>query len=149
MSTKINFSIKNISRVPISKKMIFELADMLLIAINKNSINANIIFTDDAELRKLNAKFRDKDQFTDILTFPFDTSMNFPNHSNLIDSHNGDIYIAINRTLNQSKEKNISHSLELKHLILHGILHLFKYDHVGEDDELLNIEESILGNNIH
>ena len=149
MTTKINISIKNISRVPISKKMILELAGRLLIAINKNSINANIIFTDDVELKKLNAQFRDKDQFTDILTFPFDGSMNFPNDSNIIDPQNGDIYIAINRTLKQAKQKNISHSLELKHLILHGILHLFKYDHVGADDELLSIEESILGNNIH
>jgi probable rRNA maturation factor len=129
--------------------MILELAGTLLIAINKNSINANIIFTDDVELKKLNAQFRDKDQFTDILTFPFDSSMNFPNDSNIIDPQNGDIYIAINRTLKQAKQKNISHSLELKHLILHGILHLFKYDHVGAGDELLSIEESILGNNIH
>ncbi len=75
--------------------------------------------------------------------------MNFPNDSNIIDPQNGDIYIAINRTLKQAKQKNISHSLELKHLILHGILHLFKYDHVGAGDELLSIEESILGNNIH
>lgn len=149
MTPKIKINVKNISRVPISKKMIYELVNSLLVAVDQNSIDVNIIFTDDIELKKLNAQFRDKDKFTDILTFPFDNSMNFLDHSNLINSQDGDIYIAINQTLNQAKDKKISHSLELKHLILHGILHLFKYDHVGIDDELLSIEESILGINIH
>ena len=45
--------------------------------------------------------------------------------------------------------KKISHQLELKHLIIHGVLHLLNYDHDESDDDFLEIEESILGNKIH
>ena len=39
--------------------------------------------------------------------------------------------------------------LELKHLIIHGVLHLLNYNHDESDDDFLEIEESILGNKIH
>ena len=62
---------------------------------------------------------------------------------------NGDIFIARNYSLDKALLKKISHQLELKHLIIHGVLHLLNYDHDESDDDFLEIEESILGNKIH
>ena len=79
------------------------------------------------EIKYLNNKFRKKNKPTDILSFPSETKKNL---KNLIASNSkiylGDIIINI-------KKMNISSKVLFKNhlniLFVHGLLHLFGYDH--------------------
>ncbi len=83
--------------------------------------SVNILITDNRELRLLNRRFRHKDQPTDVLSFPADSS--------LIPGPSGDV--AISAELAAASAKRFGHSPadEVKILVLHGILHLAGYDH--------------------
>ena len=79
------------------------------------------------EIKYLNNKFRKKNKPTDILSFPSETKKNL---KNLIAANSkiylGDIIINI-------KKMNISSKVLFKNhlniLFVHGLLHLFGYDH--------------------
>jgi probable rRNA maturation factor len=149
MKKNINVVIQNTVQSPLKKVEIFELLNKLMTHLKIDGISINIIFTSDEELKLLNLNYRNKDQVTDILTFPV-ANNNFINQDVKSDDViAGDIYIAVNHSFVRSKDKKISHELELKHLIVHGVLHLLNYSHDNDDDQLLIIEETILGINIH
>lgn len=149
MTNNIIIHCKNISKVPLTKKNILTLIEDLLGVLEIKKFNANIVFCTDEELKDLNAEFRSKNEFTDILTFPYSNDLPQVPHAKNTVTVNGDIFIARDYSMNKALLKKISHKLELKHLIIHGVLHLLNYNHDESDDDFLEIEESILGNKIH
>ena len=48
----------------------------------------------------------------------------------------GDIVVAYETKLRESKEKGIPFRAHLAHLLTHGTLHLQGYDHMTDDDRL-------------
>lgn len=92
----------------------------------------SLLFVYDGKMRSLNRCYRKIDQTTDVLSFPFQefplSKKTFPS-SKAISILLGDIVISIPRTLEQAKERNTSTDSELCALLVHGILHLFGYDH--------------------
>jgi probable rRNA maturation factor len=85
----------------------------------------NIRITSSGELRKLNRRFRRKDQPTDVLSFP-----------SAIPELAGDI--AISADIAQSSAADLGHPIEteLKVLVLHGLLHLAGYDHEKDSGDM-------------
>ena len=75
----------------------------------------------DAELRRLNARFRGKDCPTDVLSFP---SAGSGGPGGL-----GDIAISIARARAQGRGFGHSTETEIRILMLHGVLHLCGMDH--------------------
>ncbi|MFO7815777.1 MAG: rRNA maturation RNase YbeY [Halanaerobiales bacterium] len=94
----------------------------------------SIAFVDNKKIKELNDKFRNKDEVTDVLSFPMD------------DEILGDIIISAERALSQSKDYGHSFKREICYLVTHGILHLLGYDHKieGEKKEMHKKEERIL-----
>ena len=78
------------------------------------------LLADDAYLRELNKKFRQKDQATNVLSFP--SGLSAP--ANL-----GDVAIALETVLSEAQATNISVSDHLAHLAVHGLLHVLGFDH--------------------
>lgn len=76
----------------------------------------SIIFVSEAEIKRLNKDFRKVDEITDVLSFNFDTE-------ELL----GEIYIC-KTYIQKNLPKNILNE-EIIRLIIHGILHLYGYDH--------------------
>jgi probable rRNA maturation factor len=85
-----------------------------------------VILTDDAEIRRLNRTYRHLDRATDVLSFPVDEG----DHPDLL----GDIYISIDRARDQAARYQVSLTEELRRLVVHGLLHLFGYDHHNAPD---------------
>ena len=73
----------------------------------------NYIFCDDAYLHKLNVEFLQHDTLTDIISF--DNTL-----GKLI---NGDIYISVERVVDNAKDFNVSFEEELHRVMIHGVLH--------------------------
>ena len=83
----------------------------------------SLSFVGDAEIRRLNRRFRHKDKPTDVLSFP----LRQPGPDRHF--HLGDIVISVPRAKAQAKELGHSLSHELEYLTVHGFLHLLGFEH--------------------
>jgi probable rRNA maturation factor len=104
-----------------------------------------VALVSDAEVRKLNHRYRRKDSATDVLSFPGsslpDPGSRIPDPgriadpaSRIPDSGLGDIVIATGVARRQAREAGHTYNTELRVLALHGLLHLLGYDHDDEQD---------------
>ena len=84
-----------------------------------------VLITSNAEVRELNRRHRRKDKPTDVLSFPSSR----PEFA-------GDIAISAEIAAANAAERGHSVEIELKILILHGLLHLAGYDHENDDGEM-------------
>ncbi len=89
----------------------------------------SLVFTNDKSIKKLNNKFREKNKPTNVLSFQI-----WPDIETVPpgDVPVGDIVIALETVLREAEEKNISFKHHLTHLLVHGFLHLFGYDHMND-----------------
>ncbi|WP_339738648.1 rRNA maturation RNase YbeY [uncultured Maricaulis sp.] len=91
-----------------------------------------VLLTDDAAMADLNTRFRQKSGPTNVLSFPA---------SEHTDNHLGDIALASGVVISEANARSLPLADHLRHLIVHGFLHLQGYDHL-EDDEA-QVMESI------
>ena len=77
----------------------------------------NYIFCDDNYLYKINVDFLNHDTLTDIISFDYSVGKEL----------HGDIYISIERVLDNAKDFNTNFDDELARVIIHGILHYCGY----------------------
>jgi probable rRNA maturation factor len=89
------------------------------------------LIADDAELRRLNREFRHKDYATDVLSFPAVEA----------GSYIGDLAISMDRAREQAREFRHSTYVELRILMLHGVLHLLGYDHETDAGRMARAEK--------
>lgn len=96
----------------------------------------SVTFSDNATIHHLNFEYREKDQPTDVLSFPQDLE----NH--LL----GDIIVSLEKAQEQADERNQSLERELAFLVTHGFLHLLGYDHATEEEEkeMFDLQKSLL-----
>ncbi len=99
----------------------------------------SVTFCDNEYIKNLNAKFRDKDSATDVLSFPM---CDFEEEDELPFNPDGsltlgDIVISVERAAEQAKEIGNSTTREIAFLAIHSTLHLLGYDHErsADDDE--------------
>ena len=84
-------------------------------------------------IKKLNNKFRKRKKSTDVLSFPFHNEKNLKKKiKNEKEIYLGDIIINLNRVRSKNNMKNFK--LEFDKLWIHGLVHLFGYDHKKEKD---------------
>ena len=98
--------------------------------------------SDDAEVQQLNKQFRGKDKPTNVLSFPADLDFTEPDEALYI----GDIIFAMPTVAKEAAEQSKTIEDHLKHLTVHGVLHLFGYDHIEDDEATImeNLEIDIL-----
>jgi probable rRNA maturation factor len=92
------------------------------------------LITGDAELRRLNLKFRAKDQTTDVLSFPDETGS--PACPSL-----GSLAISLQRARSQARAFTHSTEDEIRILMLHGVLHLTGLDHETDAGRMARAEK--------
>ena len=85
-----------------------------------------MVLTSDEEVRQLNKHYRKLDKTTDVLSF----SMLEGQTLSLFSVDLGDIVISLDMAAKQAKRFKCSFDKEILRLMIHGILHLFGYDHV-------------------
>ena len=93
--------------------------------------DVTIAFVDDEAMKNLNRKFRHKNKTTDVLTFPSDGP------------HLGDIVISLDQARRQALTEKHALAVELRYLIVHGILHALGYDHETDNGEMNELEVEV------
>ena len=101
-----------------------------VLGVDPNMVEVNYAFVRKGVIRKLNAKFRQVDKVTDVLSFP-DGDLNPETGKKFM----GDVLIC--KAVARKQARSLGHSLtrEITFLQVHGTLHLFGYDHLEPDDE--------------
>lgn len=102
----------------------------------------SLLFTDDASVREINGQWRDQDKPTNVLSFPASDIEPGDMPGPML----GDIVLAEETIAREAADLGIAFDDHLAHLIVHGYLHLFGYDHLepGEAGEMEAIETRIL-----
>lgn len=102
----------------------------------------SLVFTDDANIRTINSKWRHIDKATNVLSFPAFPIQPGQRPGPIL----GDIVIARETVQREAQEENKSFDDHLSHLIVHGLLHLTGYDHQNDDEaeQMESLERKIL-----
>jgi probable rRNA maturation factor len=109
------------------------LADAARAAQLKGSVS--VMLAGDGEIRRLNREFRGKDKATDVLSFP---------QGNIGRSRAaGDLAISVETAAREAARRGHSLDLELRVLLLHGVLHLAGYDHETDSGEMAREEDML------
>ena len=111
----------------------------------KRRISADLLLTDDAEVRALNHQWRGKDQPTNVLSFPMLEraellALGQAGEENAPPELLGDIALALETCTREAADKGISLEHHTAHLIVHGLLHLAGYDHETSPDDARAME---------
>lgn len=94
----------------------------------------SIAFVDNNEIKKLNKRYFDSDEVTDVISFPLSNNKNFLC---------GEIIVSVETAVDTAGERSISIEGEIILYIVHGILHLLGYDDDNERDAgIMHKEES-------
>ena len=97
----------------------------------------SVLLTTDRQIRRLNRQYRGKDKATDVLSFPADPLIR--KQENIA----GDLAISVLTAHRQSIEQGHALAVELKVLILHGLLHLAGYDHESDAGQMARRERQL------
>ena len=101
--------------------------------------DVSILLTTDGTLRRLNREFRGKDKPTDVLSFP---AVNFPGQKKA-QALAGDLAISLDTAARQARSFGHAVEVEIRILILHGLLHLGGFDHEKDPVEMAAREEEL------
>jgi probable rRNA maturation factor len=107
-----------------------------------------VCLVSDAEIARMNEKFRKKTGPTDVLSFPTVTRrrpLRLRRGSRPVKSgeYLGDIVISPATARRYAKKHERKLSSELQVLILHGVLHLLGYDHETDRGEMDRVERRL------
>lgn len=89
----------------------------------------SILFTDDAAMRSLNARWRGKDKPTNVLSFPAAPGARRGGGEPAL---LGDVALAAETVAREAAEAQLRLEDHVAHLIIHGFFHLLGYDHEVE-----------------
>ncbi|SDK79881.1 rRNA maturation RNase YbeY [Catalinimonas alkaloidigena] len=114
MASKIQFFYEGISfklsNASFSRKVLRSIFAFFDVPIT----HLNFIFMSDEALLQVNIDYLNHNYFTDVITFDYSEE----------EAIEGDIFISIDRVLDNSKTQNTSFENELHRVMIHGVLHL-------------------------
>ncbi|MDR2313975.1 MAG: rRNA maturation RNase YbeY [Spirochaetaceae bacterium] len=111
----------------------------ILDRLGKRNWNLSVLFCGSPTIRSLNARYRRRDESTDVLSFSLGESCGsrfFP----------GDIVISLETLKENAEYFAVPQDEELRRLLIHGILHLEGMDHAGNEpgEPMLVLQERLL-----
>jgi probable rRNA maturation factor len=101
----------------------------------KTNKDVEFVLTDNENIKLLNLNFRQKDEPTDVLSFPYESMPGAPL---------GTVIVSLDFAMMKAKELGHSIDHEITLLFLHGLLHILGYDHEIDNGEQRSEEERIL-----
>lgn len=115
------------------------------LGMSPEAFEIGLLACDDEKIAALNDEFRSKGTATNVLSWPSeergaenDGDVPYPPVMELRgETFLGDIAIAYETCEREAKEAKKTMSDHVSHLVVHGILHLFGYDHVRDLDATL------------
>ncbi len=92
---------------------------------------------DDPEIAKLNKTYLGRSGPTNVIAFPMQKGAFRQINPNLL----GDVVISLDTAAREAREDSISVESRFDQLLIHGILHLFGFDHEKTSEEAKRMAE--------
>jgi probable rRNA maturation factor len=93
-------------------------------------VEISLVFTNDEDIRGINAEWRSHDKPTNVLSFPAFPLKPGGKPGPML----GDIILAEETLRREALDLGKSFDDHLTHLLVHGFLHLFGYDHMTDEE---------------
>ncbi len=135
INNSTNYSIDNICN---------SLIDGVLDSLDIKNASLSLNLVTNEEIRQLNAEYRNKDNVTDVITFSYEDEANF---NELFEVRElGDIFIAVDVVVSNSKKYQHKVSREMAFVVAHGVLHTLGYDHNTDEEEkiMFSLQEKLI-----
>lgn len=120
----------------------------------KDKLSAEIVFVSGDDIHTLNRNTRGVDSVTDVLSYPSLDGIKGEvllrdNYPTVLDGKYlflGSIVLCDDKIRAQAIEYGHSEEHERTYLIIHGLMHLFGFDHMNDDDkkEMRDMEKAVL-----
>ncbi len=136
LSSDGNIEIDEAEKIQLAKNAVRITIEIAGLKLPKNA-ELSILFGSDITLQALNSQWRSKDKSTNVLSFPGKDLA--PGEE--ADTVLGDIAISLETAEREAALENKLLDDHISHLIVHGFLHLFGYDH--ENDKEADLMESL------
>ncbi|MBT3195744.1 MAG: rRNA maturation RNase YbeY [Candidatus Ruthia sp.] len=120
-----------INDVLINEQNFKETLQQVMADLGKGESELLIRIVDKAEIQDLNKTYRDKDQPTNVLSFPSDLPIEID------EAILGDVVICTDVVADEARAQNKTFDHHLIHMAIHGTLHLLGYDHIDEKEALI------------
>ena len=114
-------------------KVPIDLCETIAQSLSERDID--LLITDDIQIQKINAEYRQIDKATDVLSFPFEDSPMAPL---------GSIVISADHVKKVASELHHCNEEEFCLLFIHGLLHLMGYDHETDNGEMRRKEQALI-----
>lgn len=106
----------------------------ILMVLKKDGAAIDVLLIGNRKMRALNKKYRGKDSSTNVLSFEEPKQFVYPQKGS---QRKGEIYLnpemASDWWMGKNKKK-AGEFLAIQFLLVHGVLHLFGYDHIENGD---------------
>lgn len=129
-----------------SAEQLTQWAQAALDSIDSSSGEITLRLVDAEEIQGLNRSYRGKDSPTNVLSFPFEMPEGLPLAAQELIL--GDIALCAHVIAQESQEQNKLLDHHWAHMVIHGVLHLLGFDHIGDSDAAImeKLEIDILAN---
>lgn len=136
---------------PAAEHLVRDAAEMALVHATqvlrlkwRNPVELGITLTDAADQRRLNRDYRGVDKATNVLAFSaWQPEASLPQGAPIL---LGDVVLALETVADEACKQNKFLDDHIRHLVVHGVLHLLGYEHSGEAEAAMmeSLEKSIL-----
>jgi probable rRNA maturation factor len=107
-----------------------------VLCVDPETVSYNFSFVPPAKIKYLNKQFRGQDTVTDVLSFP-DGDIDPETNKKFL----GDVLICRAAAKRQAELYGQTEEQEITFLKIHGLLHLFGFDHLTAEDEKIMREK--------
>ncbi|MDR1278781.1 MAG: rRNA maturation RNase YbeY [Treponema sp.] len=123
---------------------VYRYALKVLEELGKNNWDLSVLFCNDAYIRSLNARYRRKNEATDVLSFSLGETLDGEGGETRFLP--GDIVISLETLRENARYFETPEDEELRRLLIHGILHLNGMDHTTNEitEPMIGLQEKIL-----
>lgn len=150
---KVKVMVKNDQnevRVPVGIRLLIRrCCQAVLVSENfAQDAEVSVSFVSNAEIRRLNRIYRQKDAVTDVLSFPLGQDGHYDINKETGCAMLGDVVISLETAMKQARIYGHSLEREIGFLTVHSMLHLLGYDHETsplEERKMREKEEEVLG----
>ena len=123
-------------RHPIQLTKIQAQAKAVLNALGSPDGELSILIVDDPSIAELNQRYLNRQGATNVIAFPMQEGQ----FAGITPQLLGDVVISADTTMREAGDAGIDFQDRLTELLIHGILHLFGYDHVTNPEDARKME---------
>ena len=112
-------------------------AQAILNALESPDAELSLVIVDDARMTELNKRYLNRSGPTNVIAFP----MRAGDFSDITPHLLGDVVISAETARQEAEAIGIRLALRLSELLVHGVLHLFGYDHEKSEKESSRMQQ--------